>query len=103
MGEFQSQRVGDRIRNLIQLISRFAGLFEQIDLERIWPIIEKIIDAIDQVIGGQTTSIQVAAFAALSNEDEEQLKAAGFDFSAIVQLIMLVVELLRSLHGRGEA
>ena len=95
-------RVGDRIRRLIEIIGRLRTFLDGVDWESVIPIIEKIIEAIDSVFGDEVARADTAAFAALSNDDLQQMRAAGFDFAAIVQLIMLIVELLRSLRGENK-
>ena len=96
-------RVGDRLRRLIELIARLGTFLEDVDWQRVLPIIEKIIDAVDAIAGAETSQARAVALAALSDADERELKAAGFDFAAIVQLIMFVVELLRALRSGKES
>ena len=101
MSDADAQRIGDRLRRLIELFDRFSGLLERIDLEEIWPIIERIIEAVDDIFSSDAEEVAVASADALSIEDQKHLEALGLDFAAIMQLIQLVVELLRALRGEA--
>lgn len=97
-----AQAVDVRIYNLIEIIRRFTDFIDRIDFDAIWPIIEKIIEIIDDVFDGDGADATQIAKDPRSAKALEQLTAAGLDFQAIVQLIALIVELLKALRG-GEA
>ena len=89
-----------RILRLISIIRKIADLLGGIDLEKIGPILQQIVDAITAIFdGGGDASVSALSVNVLSNEDAAELQAAGLDIGAIVQLIMLIVELIKSLRG----
>jgi len=101
---------------LIKLIRRISDILGQIDYERVAAIIEKIVTQLEAIFGDSSSTKADAMTAALesnkaeavtqalgvlSRADEEELKAAGFNFGLLVEFINLIISLIKSLKPKS--